>query len=121
MAKEIRASLRRLLHFLVVLLALWLGGSGLRAAGDDTNDCTQAVLEQPGFPEGLVWIGTNAPSGDESCFLYGIVTNLSDPGWSSQVEAFFEFYPNSPWAPSLHHACASFCRRTGRTTKALIH
>ena len=85
------------------------------------NPYTRAILDQPGFREGLIWIGTNPPSTGDSAALWNIVTNLSDPSWPSAVESFFGTYPTSPWSASLHHAYASFCRRTGRITKALNH
>src|SRR5437899_2690910 len=89
------------------------------ADAPEATNSTQAILKRPGFREGLTWIGTNEPTTVESDRLWGIVTNLSQPSWREQVEAFLAEYPSSPWAASLHHAYASFCRRTGRTSKAL--
>src|SRR5205085_7807823 len=82
---------------------------------------TEAVLRKPVFREGLVWTGSVEPPPAESARLLAIISNLSQPTWTSEVETFLHDYPNSPWAASLHHAYASFCRRTGRTTKALTH
>src|SRR5260370_23230225 len=101
-------------------LVLVCFASAAYAYVDGTN-YTQGVLDQPGLPEGLLWVGTDAPSANESASLWNIVTSLSHPSWRDQVEGFFETYPSSPWAASLHHAYAAFCRRTGRTTKALEH
>jgi RHS repeat-associated protein len=92
------------------------------AVGQSTqNPYTQAILDRPGFREGLIWIGPNPPSTGESAALWNIVTNLSDPVWPIAVESFLESYPASPWSASVHHAYASYCRRTGRITKALRH
>src|SRR5439155_2807650 len=92
-----------------------------RVAEAQATNSTQAILENPGFWEGLACIGTNEPTEAESSVLLGIVTNLSQPTWTADVEQFLLDYPDSAWAPALHHAYASFCRRTGRTTKALAH
>jgi RHS repeat-associated protein len=98
-----------------------LFGSIERVGAVDGTNYTGAILQQPGFREGLIWIGANAPSSDESGALWNVVTNLSDPSWPVAVESFLANYPASPWAASVHHAYASFCRRTGRITKALNH
>ena len=86
-----------------------------------TNSVTQQVLQAQSFREGLVWIGPKEPSASESQELLGIIRNLSQPEWTGEVEQFLEAHPHSPWAASLHCDYASFCRRTGRTTKALEH
>src|SRR5260370_6544146 len=116
----IEDSLPRILRLGRLGLLLVCLASAAYADVDGTN-YTEAVRDQPGCPEGLLWVGTNAASDNESASLWNIVTNLSHPSWPDQVEGFFETYPSSPWAASLHHAYAAFCRRTGRTTKALEH
>jgi RHS repeat-associated protein len=78
-------------------------------------------LDNPGFREGILWTGTNPPSLGESAELWDVVTNLGDASWTTNVEAFLADYPDGALAASVHHAYASFCRRTGRTTKALEH
>jgi RHS repeat-associated protein len=111
---------RRLLLtcFAFTLIAASVKRAG--AVGGETN-YSGAILANPGFREGLVWIGTNEPSIGESAALWNIVTNLSDPSWTSAVESFLASYPASPWSACLHHDYAAFCRRTGRITKALNH
>ncbi|HTV42180.1 MAG TPA: RHS repeat-associated core domain-containing protein [Candidatus Sulfotelmatobacter sp.] len=44
---------------------------------------------------------------------------MDKPVWRAGVEKFLQEHPNSPWAASLHYDYASYCRRSGRTTKAL--
>ena len=102
-------------------LALLLGGVGFPHAARGVTSETQAVLDHPGFREGLIWIGPVEPSAGESASLQNIVTHLDDPAWTNAVEGFLQSYPASPWAASLSHDYASFCRRTGRITKALVY
>ena len=102
-------------------LALFLGGTALLHAAVVPTSYTEAILNHPGFREGLIWIGPAEPSEVESASLWNIVTNLNDPSWTSAVEGFLANYPASPWAASLSHDYASFCRRTGRITKALAY
>src|ERR1051325_1667753 len=105
--------------FAVALLIII--GCGGHMTANSAASSTEAILLEPGFREGLVWTGTKEPSGAESDRLLRIVTSLDQPTWSGEVEKFLEDNPSSPWAASLHHAYASFCRQAGRTTKALKH
>lgn len=108
--------------WLSAVLVMRFGCVGtIHSADTEATNSTQALLQQRGFREGLLWIGTNEPSEVESRRLLEIVKNLDKPSWRGEVEQFLQEYASSPWAASLHHAYASFCRRTGRTTKALEH
>ena len=91
----------------------------IHSADPEVTNSTQAILQTRGFREGLLWVGPNEPSEAESRRLLEIVKNLDKPSWMGEVEQFLREYASSPWAASLHHSYASFCRRTGRTTKAL--
>ena len=91
----------------------------IRVAGTEITEATQELLKHPGFPEGLIWLGPQAPSQAESSELLEVVTNLDQPWWRTGVEEFLASHPHSPWAASLRYDYASFCRDTGRTTKAL--
>ena len=84
-----------------------------------TTNSTQQILRMQSFREGLVLSGTNQPSNAENKELLEVLTHLEEPWWTSGVEQFLHDYPNSPWAASLRYDYACFCRRTGRTTKAL--
>ncbi|HTV41864.1 MAG TPA: RHS repeat-associated core domain-containing protein [Candidatus Sulfotelmatobacter sp.] len=79
----------------------------------------QQILQMKTFREGLVLTGTNQPTDAENKELLEVLTHLNESWWRAGLEQFFSDYPNSPWAVSLHYDYACFCRRTGRTTKAL--
>lgn len=92
--------------------------AGLVHVQAQTN-LTQQILRMRTFREGLALTGTNQPSDAENRELIELLTHLREPWWTTGLEQFFRDYPDSPWAASLHYDYASFCRRTGRTTKAL--
>ncbi|HEV2327698.1 MAG TPA: RHS repeat-associated core domain-containing protein [Verrucomicrobiae bacterium] len=83
------------------------------------TNLTQHILQMKTFREGLVLTGTNQPTDAENKELLEVLTHLNEAWWRTGLEQFFNDYPNSPWAVSLHYDYACFCRRTGRTTKAL--
>lgn len=82
---------------------------------------TQQILQMRTFREGLVWIGDKEPNEAENKELLQVLGHLQQPEWRADLERFLRDHPASPWAASLHYDYASFCRRTGRTTKALEH
>ncbi len=84
-----------------------------------TTNLTQQILQMHTFREGLVCIGDKEPSAVENKELLEVLNHLNEPWWTAGVEQFLKDHPNSPWAISLRYDYASFCRRTGRTTKAL--
>jgi Peptidase C39 family len=92
--------------------------AGLVHAQSQTN-LTEQILRMKTFREGLVLTGTNQPTEAESKELLEVLTHLNESWWRTGLEQFLSDYPNSPWAVSLHYDYACFCRRTGRTTKAL--
>ena len=104
---------------IAAVLAVVLAGA-LRAPAQ-TNDTTRQILQMHTFREGLVWIGDQEPSEAENKELLEVLNHLNESWWIAGVEQFLKDYPNSPWAASLQYDYASFCRRTGRTTKALEH
>src|SRR5947208_15461895 len=120
-AMRMRKSFLRGVRLSVALILCLDGAIVLHDAKAETTNATAAILQQPRFGEGLTWIGANEPSEVESRRLLDTLNNLNQPSWREEVEGFLRDNPNSPWAASLHHAYASFCRRTGRTTKALQH
>lgn len=93
--------------------------AGLVHLQAQTTNLTQEILQMKTFREGLVMTGTNQPTEAENKELLEVLTHLNESWWRTGLEQFFSDYPNSPWAVSLHYDYASFCRRTGRTTKAL--
>jgi RHS repeat-associated protein len=101
----------------VVALAVWLVGS--ISTNAQTGDTTQQILRMRTFREGLVLIGDREPGDGENRELLEVLNHLAETGWTVRLEQFLEKCPQSPWAASLHYDYASFCRRTGRTTKAL--
>ncbi|HEV2331373.1 MAG TPA: cysteine peptidase family C39 domain-containing protein, partial [Verrucomicrobiae bacterium] len=92
--------------------------AGLVHVQAQTN-LTQQILQMKTFREGLVLTGTNQPTDAENKELLEVLTHLNKSWWRTGLEQFFSDYPRSPWAVSLHYDYACFCRRTGRTTKAL--
>ncbi|HTB84466.1 MAG TPA: RHS repeat-associated core domain-containing protein [Candidatus Sulfotelmatobacter sp.] len=84
-----------------------------------TTNLANQILQMHSFREGLVWIGDKEPSESEDKELLEILNHLQEASWTAGVEQFCKDHPASPWAASLHYDYASFCRRTGRTTKAL--
>ena len=84
-----------------------------------STNSTQQILQMQTFREGLVWIGNKEPTEAENKELLEVLTHLNEEWWTAGVEQFLQDYPHSPWAASLRHDYASFCRRTGRTTTAL--
>jgi len=103
--------------FTVLMLAVCLTGAFHSQA--QTADSTQHILQMRTFREGLVWIGGKEPSEAENEKLLAVLNRLDEPSWTTALEQFLKDYPQSPWAASLHYDYASFCHRTGRTTKAL--
>lgn len=100
------------------LLAICLVGGIDRATAQTTN-ATQQILDFKTFPQGIVLIGDKAPTEAENKELLEVLNHLDETWWTSGLEQFFSDHPKSPWAASLHNDYASFCRETGRTTKAL--
>lgn len=96
-------------------LAIWLAASTFAVQAQTT----QRILQMRTFKEGLVWIGDKEPSEVENKELLVVLAHLQEPEWRTDLEHFLKGHPGSPWAASLHYDYASFCRRTGRTTKAL--
>lgn len=80
---------------------------------------TEQILKTRTFREGLIWIGDKEPSETENQELLQVIAHLQQPEWTSDLEHFLKKNPESAWAASLHYDYASFCRRTGRTSKAL--
>jgi len=83
------------------------------------NNLTQQILHKQIFREGLVCLTNTTPTEAENRELLEVVSHLQESWWTAGLEQFFKDYPDSAWAPSLHYDYAAFCRRTGRTTKAL--
>ena len=107
---------------LSLVLAVWAGWVARTGATEmGARGSAQAIMEQPGFQEGLLWLGADEPPVQQSDRLWEVVRHLDQPSWTGEAERFLGEYPASPWAASVHHAYASFCRRTGRTSKALAH
>ena len=106
------------LKLTMVWLAIGLLGA-VRASQAQTTNLTQEILHLHAFREGLVWIGNHEPDNAENQELLEVLQHLNESWWTTGVEQFLSDYPASPWAASLRHTYASFCHRTGRTTKAL--
>jgi RHS repeat-associated protein len=105
----------------LAIATMFVLAAKLRADNSGATNSTSAILRHPGFREGLVWIGDHEPTDAENQPVLDIISHLSQPGWTGELEQFLKSNPTSPWAASLHYAYASFCRRTGRITKALTH
>jgi RHS repeat-associated protein len=103
-----------------LMLAICLAGA-MNAAQAQTTNSTGQILQRHTFREGLVWIGDKEPDEAENQELLAVLDHLDKPAWTAALEQFLKDHPQSPWAASLHYDYASFCRRTGRTTKALEH
>jgi RHS repeat-associated protein len=100
-------------------VTLWLA-TPIRAQSEATNTA-QTILQDQSLGQKLVWVGATEPAENENRELLDILRNLNTGDWRQRVEQFLEQHPASPWAASLHHVYASYCRETGRTTKALDH
>jgi RHS repeat-associated protein len=98
--------------------AIFLVGLVYSAEAQTTN-LTQQILQMQTFREGLVLTGDQEPTPAENKELLEVLQHLNEVWWTAGVEQFFKDHPASPWAASLHFDYASYCRRTGRTTKAL--
>jgi RHS repeat-associated protein len=110
----------KVLRLPVWALAIWFSCCiQIHAAEIQTTNSTQEILQMQTFREGLVWTGNKEPGDAENLELLEVLKHLDQPWWTAGVEQFLKDHPNSPWAASLRHDYASFCRRTGRTTKAL--
>lgn len=101
-----------------IVLAICLAASICPGRAQTTN-LTQQILQMHTFREGLVLAGNQTPSDAENKELLEVLNHLHEEWWTAGLEQFFQDHPDSPWAASLHYDYASFCRRTGRTTKAL--
>jgi len=104
--------------YLGAVLALCLF-SAVSIAKAQSNSLTQEILQKSTFREGLVWIGDKEPDAVENKELLEVLNHLNEAWWTAGVEQFLKDHPRSPWAGSLRYDYASYCRRTGRTTKAL--
>ena len=100
-----------------IVLATCLVGA-IPVQAQPTNS-TQQILQMESFQEGLVWVGDQMPAEAENKELLEILNHLHESWWTSGVEQFLRGHPQSPWAASLRHDYAMFCRSTGRTSKAL--
>ena len=100
----------------IALAACLIGAITAKA---QTTNLTQQILQMETFREGLVLTGNQQPTEAENKELLEVLNHLHEEWWTAGVEQFLRDYPNSPWAISLRHDYASFCRRTGRTTQAL--
>jgi RHS repeat-associated protein len=106
----------------LALLAFSLGCNvQVNATETSYTNTTQQILQMHTFREGLVWVGDKAPREAENHELLQTLNHLDEAGWTTGIEQFLKDHPESPWAASLHFDYASFCRRTGRTSKALEH
>jgi len=108
----------KIISFTGTVLTICLFGLICNGRAQDTGT-TGEILKMHTFREGLVLTGTQAPTATENNDLLNVLNHLDSPGWTAALEKFLEHHPDSPWAASLHYDYASFCRRTGRTTKAL--
>ena len=104
--------------FAGAVLAICLMGA-VHAVQAQTTNSTPEILQMQTFREGLVWIGDKEPSEAENKELLEVLKHLDEAWWPAGVEQFLRDYPHSSWAVSLRHDYASYCRRTGRATKAL--
>lgn len=93
--------------------------SGGVTAPAQTNSLTEQILRMQAFPEGLVWTGGKEPSVADNTDVLAVLNHMQDASWTTAIETFLQQHPQSPWAASLRHDYASFCRESGRTTKAL--
>jgi len=93
----------------------------LQTAKAQPDTAKQQILGMHSFREGIVLTGSQTPGDDENQELLQVLRRLNQPSWTADLEQFLKNHPQSPWAASLHYDYASFCRRTGRTTKALEH
>jgi hypothetical protein len=101
-----------------IVLAICVAGA-IHTAKAQTTNLTQQILQMHAFREGLVLIGDKEPGDAENKELLEVLNHLNEEWWTAGVEQFLKDYPDSPWAVSLRYDYASFCRRTGRTTKAM--
>ena len=101
------------------LISATIGLCFIGTVQGQTVNSTEQVLQNRTFEQGLVWIGSKAPSDAESQDLLNILNHASDEGWTTNFENFFNDHPQSPWSASLHHDYAVYCRGVGRTSKAL--
>src|SRR5688500_14229616 len=88
-----------------LLIGLWL--LSIPAGAQDTP-ASLAIKEAPTFKERLTWIGSVAPTLQETSDLLTIVNFYVDPQAENRVrvgvQLFEEFlieYPDSAWAPSI--------------------
>lgn len=100
----------------IILAACFIGAVHAKA---QTTNLTQQILQMQTFREGLILTGNQQPTDAENKELSEVLKHLDEEWWTAGVEQFLRDYPNSPWAVSLRHDYACFCRRTGRTTQAL--
>ena len=107
---------------LLVGATLWCGCSLVAAATPtEPESSAEKISQEQRLGRALVWLGATAPTENENQELLQIFGQLDQPVWQESLEKFLVKHPASPWAASLHHAYALFCRNTGRTTKALNH
>ncbi|HEY5044081.1 MAG TPA: cysteine peptidase family C39 domain-containing protein, partial [Verrucomicrobiae bacterium] len=104
-------------HSIGITLAIC--GIGVITAQAQTSGPTEQVLQMRTLGQALVWTGRQAPSESESRDLLDVLSQAGEEGWSTNVEQFFSNHPQSPWAASLHHDYALYCRQIGRTSRAL--
>ena len=103
-------------------VALFLAGtlSALAAAGAPT--AAEQLAAKRIFPDPLVWVGSTAPTEDESAALLGAVGFFESAGVQAGYDAlngYVTAYPNSSWTPCLTVNLAEHYRSIGRYSLAL--
>lgn len=86
---------------------------------------TDQVAAKPVFLSPIEWLGTRAPSENESQVLLQAISSFEGVGGPktgmTALEGFLGTYPDSAWAPSLRVNMAEYYRTSGRYTLALAH
>src|SRR6266545_1711557 len=76
------------------------------------------------FTRPVVWIGPDAPSGEDTSALadaFRVWFGRGEEAGLEALEAFVESYTNSAWLPSLESQLGKYYRERGRYTLALQH